>query len=305
MCFRFLVTFFALFNCCAAIYNPIYKLYSLEGEEKITTECVENSSFKKEYNLLTKGLPLILWETSLPPSSQLPWSLSQSGIQEKCMTDFLLIQSSMKNGSSKALKCEWFFQTSPLSINSYKFSCDLVLTPTVLDSSSSFPSGFFEGTLSNLGDFDECIGIKYRNEDVDGKEISFDGKYFHFVTYLIDPCNKYKNNSKLIDITETAIPELGLTTSSCLPSSCSNGDLFIMIQNGELSCHELNQTVLNLFFTVSTQTVSICARYWWHPFRHRANNFILLQGKKFAKNSNMGSGIFITLYYHRTCILSI
>lgn len=121
---------------------------------------------------------------------------------------------------------------------------------TVLDSSSSFPSGFFEGTLSNLGDFDECIGIKYRNEDVDGKEISFDGKYFHFVTYLIDPCNKYskgKNNSKLIDITETAIPELGLTTSSCLPSSCSNGDLFIMIQNGELSCHELNQTVLNLF----------------------------------------------------------
>ena len=103
----------------------------------------------------------------------------------------------------------------------------------VLDASSSSPSGFFQGTLSNLGDFDECIGIKYGNEE---DEISFDGKYFHFVTYLIDPCNKYKNvngSSGLIDMTGTAIPELGLTTSLCLPSSCSEHDVFIMVQNSK------------------------------------------------------------------------
>lgn len=100
-----------------------------------------------------------------------------------------------------------------------------------------------DGTLGNLGDFDECIGIKYqRNEDGEEngkKKISFDGKYFHFVTYFIDPCNKYSgseqsgNNSyKLIDMTKTAIPEFGSTTSICLPSSCSDHDLFIMISNG-------------------------------------------------------------------------
>lgn len=95
----FCATFFALLCECTAIYDPIYKLYWPEAEE---LESVDKSGctddFRKEYNFMTRGLPLVFWETSLP----------QSTLQTQCWKDFQHIQSSMKSGCTKALKCEWF-----------------------------------------------------------------------------------------------------------------------------------------------------------------------------------------------------
>ena len=110
---EFFVTFSLLFNGCSAIYDPIYKLYSPDGnsQEGERKECSAEDyfSYRKEYRILSRGFPLILWETSLPPAPQ-------SGIHEKCLTDFFLLQSSMKNGSKNSLKCEWFHPI-PLSLS--------------------------------------------------------------------------------------------------------------------------------------------------------------------------------------------
>ncbi len=47
---------------------------------------------------------------------------------------------------------------------------------SVIDAMGKFPSGFLEGTVTNLGDFDECIDIDVPFED----EMSFRGKYCLF-----------------------------------------------------------------------------------------------------------------------------
>lgn len=241
---KLLITFAVFFDGSEAIYDPIYKLFRRDESLEHANACLDFdgdiTSFRKEHDFLKKGVSLILWQTSLPPP--------QSGIQEKCMTDFAMIQSSMKNSSVDALKCESSF---------FPFSSQVTWFFTVLDASSSVPSGFFEGTLSNLGDFDECIAIKYRNRNV-----SYDGKYFHFVTYLIDPCNKYKDGKGkgLIDMTEPGLPELGLTTSICLPASCSKDDVFIMIQNCKLFLEEFG-AIYNMFPLSRCKIVSLPSCY--------------------------------------------
>jgi len=114
--------------------------------------------------------------------------------------------------------------------------------PKVLDSNGHFPSGTMSGTLSSLGDFEQCLSIK----DPDGEEDdphAIVGKYcllkmrpalppkpdrLEFDTLLVNLTNTPMEGSW---IEKALVPQLynfyyyHLVNGICVPSSCNEQDL--------------------------------------------------------------------------------
>lgn len=90
-----------------------------------------------------------------------------------------------------------------------------------LDASSKSTPGLISGTVTSLGDYDECLGSK--SEDVDP---SFQGR--HCVVELQPPL--YSNETRLHPVLGFFNPSFAV----CVPSSCSQDDLVSILSQSKL-----------------------------------------------------------------------
>lgn len=111
----------------------------------------------------------------------------------------------------------------------------------MIDSSGKIPPGFTDGTVTSLGDYDECIEIKSPTvDDVEGKYCLID----------IFPIG-YKNRAKRTD-GKISLNSMQYFNASayyfglCFPSKCSTSDVKKLVQHvlkpfplmveGDLNC---------------------------------------------------------------------
>lgn len=96
--------------------------------------------------------------------------------------------------------------------------CNLsIYSISAIDSSSHLQSGYLEGNIINYGDFEECMKVTSLNNKIHGQycTVEFD------VKNIKDPIGNK---------TYTAIYHMS-TMALCLPSSCQEGEVTIMMKN--------------------------------------------------------------------------
>ncbi|GFT86830.1 NRF domain-containing protein [Trichonephila clavipes] len=109
----------------------------------------------------------------------------------------------------------------------------------VIDSSTKFPSGVLDGTLSDFGDYDQCLNIV--KED-NRKRVQFTGQYcvveaapllppmphrVQFKTVVLDVSNFSQPDSVLSDLASNInmFYLMKLRLGLCMPSTCSVTDV--------------------------------------------------------------------------------
>ena len=130
----------------------------------------------------------------------------------------------------------------------------------MIDSSGKIPAGFTEGTVTSLGDYDECIELKSPVvDDVQGKYCLID----------IFPIG-YKNGAKRADgkISLNSMQHFNASAyyfGLCFPSKCSTQDVKQIVQHvlkpyplaveGDLNCDTLKtNTMAHRLTEMSTGT---------------------------------------------------
>lgn len=96
----------------------------------------------------------------------------------------------------------------------------------VIDATGTIPAGLFEGTLSDFGDYDECLSLRstanYTNPFMRGK-------------HCIIKLKLYASASKQLHLEDSFLVknDFSLNIGLCLPSICSADDIRQVLVKGE------------------------------------------------------------------------
>lgn len=196
-------------------HNKQYKIFEREANYVFPHLQLLNVQTKNQC-FLSGGLSELFWANvrTLNVSAK---------ISNSCRRDLKLIDESLKIGNHEIQKCEYKQRGTLLIPNS--------LPTKVLDSSSSMPSGFLEGTKTNFGDFDQCLGTISSKS---GEKQIF-GQYCDFNLYPLDPNKELVNNDK-----QVSSQEMGLALCALASRVVTRGELEIFDDYCDTSKEESN-----------------------------------------------------------------
>ncbi|KAI1293643.1 hypothetical protein HDE_06453 [Halotydeus destructor] len=152
--------------------------------------CSFRDRYVKYQTLITGGLADIFWQHVTDTGLRNETNI----LDDHCVKDLLSVVDNVKHGS-KAV---------------YHY----------IDSSSSSPSGYLEGTASNFGDFDQCMKLER-------------SQYCNMHLY---PIEEESNHDDLqVHVTNLTFPGVGMIQTLCLPHTCSIHDIKKLV-NKAIEC---------------------------------------------------------------------
>ncbi|GBM12101.1 hypothetical protein AVEN_245494-1 [Araneus ventricosus] len=132
----------------------------------------------------------------------------------------------------------WFRTGNPLASKSRPYHCATAASSPLVDSSGRLPSGTFEGTLTDLGDYDQCLDIAQPKR---GKHMNIQGQYctLEVAPVLPNAHGSATMNTKLLNFgnisTDSVLTDIShgsalfhlmmMRIGICVPSPCIADDL--------------------------------------------------------------------------------
>ncbi|KAI1293645.1 hypothetical protein HDE_06455 [Halotydeus destructor] len=143
--------------------------------------CSFHDRYVKYNRLISGGLADIFWQHV----AETGFGNTTNVQNEHCLNDLLTIVNNVKHGHKE----QYYY----------------------IDSASSSPLGYLEGTVANFGDFDQCMQLGEKSQ------------YCNMHLYLIEKESTFEDDH--VRLTNLTIPGLGIFQSLCLPQACSTDDI--------------------------------------------------------------------------------
>ncbi|KAI1293644.1 hypothetical protein HDE_06454 [Halotydeus destructor] len=173
-------------HCEASFYEKHTRAFTPDNEFiSNMPRCSFEDRYVKYRQLITGGLADIFW-THVAQAELRNGTSIQS---EHCVNDLLEIVDELKQGRKE----------------DYHY----------IDSASSSPSGYLEGTVANFGDFDQCMQLSERSQ------------YCNMHLYVVENESGFEDHD--VRLTNLAIAGLGVFQSLCLPQTCSTDEIKLLV----------------------------------------------------------------------------
>lgn len=100
------------------------------------------------------------------------------------------------------------------------------LDDEVVDASSASPSALLEGTMANLGAFDQCL-------DARGQFCTLDVFPIENEAASETQSEPASGGSERVSLEDLGMKHLGINQALCVPESCSDDDVFQLVRQSE------------------------------------------------------------------------
>ena len=227
----------------------IFILAFVQGIEVATTQLLSADSYDqpsinnvKYFDFMAGGLKRVFWSHN--------WTHYEISIHSECVRSVIKVQDEIAKGSSVAF--------------------------SMVDASSSTPSGFLTGSFASLGDFDQCLKVNLHRMNIHGTycllEIALNNS-----TNSAQADSIEKSLNSIVPLLDFFLPRMSL----CVPSSCSASDVLDMTRSAmstyplevtdTISCQShhsrTKQTrskaqIVSIAFILLTWTLCVLATTW-------------------------------------------